>query len=286
MRFVIFAAPPAVAGCGAAGERGSLPPLREIARLWSEIVDLLYPPRCAICGTDSRLAFCQECLSNIYPIEEPFCRRCNVPFPESVPGPALCSECKRSRTRLIAVRSAGLHAGTLRTAVLKFKFHGERRLAHSLAELMYQTVLAEADRQDGMPVDRIQALVPAVLHPRRRRWRGFDQSVALARALSGLWGIPVLLALRRQRETVPQVGLEPAQRRRNLEGAFVLNPGMRVEGLTVAVIDDVFTTGATLEACASALARAGAVAVYGFTVTRTPPPWHEAAADKSAAAGA
>jgi len=222
---------------------------------------------------------CSECLSDIVSIVPPYCRRCNVPLPETAQDAVFCGECRVQRAELAAVRSVGLHTGRLREAVLRLKFGGARRLAPVLASLLYDKVLREADEDGGLPVHEIQALVPAVLHPRRRRWRGFDQAQLIAARLGELWGIPVLPAVERVRFTAPQVDLELQQRRENMRGAFRARPEVNVRDMVVAVVDDVFTTGATLEACAAALRRAGAKTVYGLTVTRAVPPWHPAAAE-------
>ncbi len=256
-----------------------------LRRAWSEVVDLLYPPRCEVCGVDSRQALCEECIAAIKRISEPFCRRCHVPFAEWEGDLVLCRDCRRSRSALLAARAAGLHTGTLRAAVLALKFNGALRLVEPLARLLLEVVFAEAEREDGIPVEQVDAIVPAVLHPKRRRWRGFDQALLISRALSAMWGVPVADVLVRQRFTVPQVTLRPSDRKLNLRGAFAVKTGADVEGLTVVVVDDVFTTGATLEACASALKRAGAARVYGLTVTRTAPPWHQASQDPEVAAG-
>jgi ComF family protein len=249
-------------------------------------VDLVYPPRCEICGTDGLDPFCDECLRNVYTIEHPYCRRCSVPFPPGQEDRWLCYECQHAQSPLVAGRCVGLHAGALREALARLKFHGSRRLVPALAELLYDRVLREVDEPDGLPLGDITALVPAVLHPRRRRWRGFDQSLELTKALGELWRIPVLKALERAHDTKPQVGLSPEERRHNMAGAFRMRPGVEVDGLVVAVVDDVWTTGSTLGACARALQRGKAARVYGLTVTRTPPPWHEAAAHKHSVDGA
>lgn len=254
--------------------------VRRPASLWSEIVDLIFPPRCEVCGTDCRNAMCSECLSGIVAIVQPYCRRCNVPLPETARGAVFCGDCRVQQPKLTAVRSVGLHTGKLREAVLKLKFGGARRLAPVLASLLYDRVLREADEDGGLPVHEIQALVPAVLHPKRRRWRGFDQAQLIAERLGELWGLPVFPAIERVRFTTPQVDLELHQRRDNMRGAFRPRPEVNVEGMVLAVVDDVFTTGATLEACAEALRRAGARTIYGLTVTRAVPPWHPAAADQ------
>jgi ComF family protein len=255
-------------------------------KLWSQLVDLVYPPRCEVCGADGPDAFCGECLKRVTTIEHPYCRRCNVPFPGGQEERWLCGDCQHAQSPLVAARSVGLHTGPLREAVSRLKFHGARRLAPVLAELIYDRVLREADEPDGLSVGDIAALVPAVLHSRRRRWRGFDQSLELAKALGEMWRIPVLDALERVHDTKPQVGLSADERQKNMAGAFRVRVGAEVAGLVVAVVDDVWTTGSTLGACARALQRGRASRVYGLTVTRTPPPWHEAAAEKYAIDGA
>lgn len=259
---------------------------QRLRRAWSEIADLLFPPRCEICGRDSRKALCEDCQRDISFVEPPYCQRCNTPFPPEQVDRKLCPDCRLSQSPLLSVRSVGLHCGPLRTAVVKLKFDGAVRLAGELAELIYARALQELDRDEGMPVEEIEALVPAVLHPRRRRWRGFDQAILITQRLAELWGIPMLLAVDRVRHTEPQVRLAPDQRRRNMVGAFKPRSDAEVKGLTVAIVDDVWTTGATLEACAAALSQAGAAQIYGLTVTRSVPAWHPAARDKYARDGA
>ncbi|MCD6351315.1 MAG: ComF family protein [Armatimonadetes bacterium] len=261
-----------------------LPP--RLTKAWTEIVDLVYPPRCEVCGQDSPEPLCDDCVAAIEYVAPPYCARCNVPFPPDQEDRGLCPSCRQSRSPLVAVRSVGLHVGPLRQAVLRLKFQSAKRLAPVLARLMYDRVLEEADRPGGLAVGEIEALVPAVLHQRRRRWRGFDQAFLLAQELGDLWRIEVIEAVERTKFTRPQVELEPHQRRRNLQGAFKPVAGADLAGRTIAVVDDVFTTGATLEACARAARRAGAGIVYGLTVTRAVPSWHPAAAERFVAAGA
>ncbi len=257
-----------------------------LRRIVSEIADLIYPPRCEVCGRDSERALCSQCEAEVEWIQAPYCARCHVPLPEGQEGRALCSDCTASRSALRAVRAVGLHTGVLRDAVLRLKFGGRLRLAAALAELMWRRVKEEAEVGRGFDAAAIECLVPAELHPARRRWRGFDQSVLLAERLAALWGVPVVRCLRRVRNTPPQVELSAEERRRNIRGAFAVRCPEQIAGRTVAVVDDVMTTGATLEAAAAALRAAGAAAVYGIVVTRSAPPWHPAAGDDAAARGA
>ena len=154
-------------------------------------------------------------------------------------------------------RAIGDYDGALRAILHALKYEGRRSLARRLGTLMRQrgaTVLAGA-----------ACVVPVPLHPARQRQRGFNQAVDLARRL----GVPVVHALRRARATPTQTGLPAAQRHCNVRGAFVLTrAGREVRGSIVVVVDDVSTTGATLEACARVLKEAGAIEVRALTAAR------------------
>ena len=169
-----------------------------------------------------------------------------------------------------AARSAGLYEGSLREIVHAFKYQGRRGLATPLSEMMRTagaTMLTDAD-----------LLVPVPLHVWRRIRRGFNQADDLARRLD----VPVLHALMRARPTVPQTGLTAAARRRNVRHAFTMSlvkrgARQRLEGRIVVLVDDVRTTGATLDACASVLKGAGAAEVRALTVARAMAPPRDSA---------
>jgi ComF family protein len=154
-------------------------------------------------------------------------------------------------------RAIGSYEGALRAIVHALKYEGRRSLARPLADLMKHRgaeVLAGSD-----------CLVPVPLHPTRRRARGFNQALDLARHL----GVPVRKALRRVRATPTQTGLPAAQRHRNVRDAFALAPrAPSLSGATVVLVDDVSTTGATLEACARVLKAAGAREVRALLAAR------------------
>jgi ComF family protein len=178
-----------------------------------------------------------------------------------------CPRCRRIPGFIDAARSAGLYEGPLREIIHAFKYEGRRGLAGPLAAMMRTAgagILADAD-----------AVVPVPLHPWRRMRRGFNQADDLARRL----GLPVMRALWRVQATTPQAGLSSAARRRNIRGAFQLSPFATarlrrafVEDRVVVLVDDVRTTGATLDACASVLKRAGARQVRALTAARAVPP--------------
>ncbi len=162
-------------------------------------------------------------------------------------------------------RAVGAYEGALRDIVHALKYDGRRSLARPLAARMR---VAGADLLAGA-----DCVVPVPLHWRRQRQRGFNQAYDLARRL----GLPICRALRRRRATRPQVDLPAAQRHRNLRDAFVVATGRGwpghprrppVAGLCVVLVDDVSTTGATLDACARALKAAGAREVRALTAAR------------------
>jgi ComF family protein len=115
----------------------------------------------------------------------------------------------------------------------------------------------------------LDAVVPVPLHWRRFHYRGFNQAVALARPLARQFSLPLISrVLRRTRHTVPQVELQPEERVKNIRGAFSVRQPARIKGLRLLLVDDVFTTGATLNECARVLKAAGAASVTAFTLTR------------------
>lgn len=227
-------------------------------------------PRCAACACvlDAPLAgpVCGTCWNQVRILSGPFCRTCGDSLPSwrviSV-GLEQCPRCRRRRGFVDAARAAGEYEGPLRTILHAFKYEGRRGLAGSLAAMMRAAgagILGDAD-----------ASVPVPLHPWRRLRRGFNQADDLARRLD----VPMLRVLWRGRATAPQTGLNAAARRRNVRHAFKLSPFLshdRCRGLlddrTIVLVDDVRTTGATLDTCAAVLKEAGVREVKALTVAR------------------
>lgn len=226
--------------------------------MWRSLLDLLLPPRCGGCLALGAW-LCPHCARAVRPLRDPRCPRCG----RELEFTAQRCPCRARLRALTALRSALAYEGPVERAIHRFKYEGWRALAAPLARLLGPEV--EAARPGG-PV----ALAVAVpLHPRRARDRGYNQSELLARQLRARHGLghPRRGRLVRVRDTPPQVGLDRVQRRANVAGAFAWQ-GPDLRGTSVLLVDDVATTGATLEACATALREAGAGTVAGLTVAR------------------
>jgi ComF family protein len=228
------------------------------------VLAVVLAPDCAACNEPlnhpTRGPVCERCWQSIAPLTPPLCDRCGDPLPTwrliSVPL-ACCPRCRRSRRVVDRARAIGAYDGTLRTIVHALKYEGRRSLARSLGEMMRRR---GADILDGA-----LCAVPVPLHASRRRERGFNQAADLARNL----GVPVIGALRRVRATATQTGLPAAQRHRNMRDAFAATPATaRLVDAVVVLVDDVSTTGATLEACARVLKASGVREVRALTAAR------------------
>jgi len=225
---------------------------------WREVkdslLDLLFPPRCAGCGRSGSW-LCPACISEIEFIEPPLCSRCGLP---SVENP--CLSCQIVPLAIDGIRGVGYLRGPLKRAVYQFKYRQRRRLALPLADLMRQYLL-----ENPLLADLI---VPVPLHMDRLRERGYNQAALLARELSERSGLPLEEgSLVRIRETAPQVALKADERRKNVKGAF-RGQGEKLKDRQVLLIDDVSTTGATLEACAEALREKGARSIWALVLAR------------------
>jgi ComF family protein len=224
--------------------------------LLDALLDLVLPPRCAGCG-DVGAGLCATCIAQIRWISDEVCRRCGRPLVKE----ARCLACQRDPLAIDGIVAAAEYSGPVRAAVLRFKYRYRRDLARALEQVLLRGTAARLP-----PADLV---IPVPLHPSRRRARGFNQAEDLARALAGHLGCHYdSHALVRVLLTPPQAGLSRLERRRNLAGAFRAQPP-RVAGRRVIVVDDVCTTGSTLEACAEALRVAGTLEVWGCTVART-----------------
>ena len=230
------------------------------------LVDSILPPRCVNCRAlvDGETALCAECWPLFDFLTAPVCGCCGFPF-EYDPGPAdtLCAACTARRPVFDRARAVLIYGELSRRLVLDFK-HGDRTwpapafgrwLARAGAELVAGANLA----------------IPVPLHRSRLYARRYNQAAMMALALGKETGLAVQPDLLTRRRPTPSQGrLSPSARRRNVRGAFAVRPGFEAmaEGRRVLLVDDVLTTGATAEACARTLLRAGAAAVDVLTLAR------------------
>lgn len=229
--------------------------VRDLARAgMTALLDLVFPPRCAACGGSVHAEpFCPVCAGAVDPVP-PGCGRCGQPGPD-----VLCASCALSPPAFDGVHAGGLFGGPLADAVHALKYGDRPALARPLG--------AWLARRARVPAGALVVSVP--LARGRRIERGYDQAALLADSLAraaGAGGCRARTVLRRVRETPPQVGKTRAERARNVAGAFEATRA--VSGRDVVLVDDVVTTGATADAAAGALRRAGARSVVVVALAR------------------
>lgn len=219
------------------------------------LIDFVYPPRCPLCGTGlaAQSGLCGECWSELVIPGEPACVSCQRPFTsDAVRDGAICAPCLASPPRHDGIAAGTLYNDTSRRLVLAYK-HG-RRIA--LAPMLARLIMARLAVLEGEWL-----IVPVPLHRLRLWGRGFNQAGLLASELAELTGKTLLVdGLLRRKSTQSLGGLGRKARARTLSGAIVANPARsaRLKGANVVLVDDVLTSGATSDACLSALKRAGA----------------------------
>lgn len=235
-----------------------------------DLLGWLYPPRCQACRRLVGEVLCPACRAAVPAPPTVRCRRCGQFLDPLGRHEGWCAQCRHeSRPRLGAARSATVYDGVARKLIHHLKYHRRRRAATALGEILTDWLESDHEARAAACLDQATALVPVPLHWTRRCWRGFNQAELLAAELGIGLGLPVLRALRRVRATRPQVGLNRGARQANVRGAFA--PALAVTaGGTYVLIDDVYTSGATLRECAKVLRRAGAGKVTAVTVAR---PW-------------
>ncbi|NCT71323.1 MAG: ComF family protein [Xanthomonadaceae bacterium] len=225
---------------------------------WRHATRLLFAPRCTICRERGYMDvdLCSTCMEQL-PWNSACCSRCGLPM--AVAGE--CGDCLLHPTALTHTRAVFVYGFPLDRLVPRFKFHRDLAAGQLIAELMAGP-LALAPRPD--------ALVPVPLHPHRMRQRGYDQALELARPLAAALALPLRSdLLRRVRATAPQSELDAGQRQRNVARAFRVAPHAAMPD-HVALVDDVMTTGATLQAAARVLLGAGVRRVDAWVCARVP----------------
>ncbi len=228
---------------------------RSLTRLGGAALDLIYPPRCVLCEKHGSF-LCEACRESLPRADGCRCDACWLPLEARK-----CAACTEHPTALTRLRSVYRYEAGVRQVVQAFKFRGQSSLARELGVDMaacYQRGDFEAE-----------VIVPVPLATSRKRSRGYNQALLLAKAVSRETGLPLTEALRRTGNASPQAQSASAdERRRNVAGAFEIARPSDVAGRGVLLVDDVATTGATLNACAIELLEAGAASVEALSVAR------------------
>jgi competence protein ComFC len=221
---------------------------------FAALADLFYPQRCVGCERRASDVLCSTCFEALPRVGSPVCGRCGLPTAFAT---LVCEECKNVDFGFESAKSPLKYEGVGKKIVHALKYRGYKRVVERLAVPLMLQIL-----DDG----RFDAVVPVPLHRSRLRKRGFNQAELLARGIAEKMKATVSDTLQVVRTTRDQVELSAAQRRANVAGAFVATQPLRGRLL---LIDDVFTTGATMSACAASLIKAGAEEVHALSLCRT-----------------
>ncbi|MBF0496543.1 MAG: ComF family protein [Deltaproteobacteria bacterium] len=241
----------------------------------AELLNLAFPPRCPACLSTWRHPglradfLCPDCLDDLNPIVGPICLDCGSPFGCGEQYDHLCGECLVSPKRCRPIRCVLEYQGLIREAINRFKYGKDISLAQPLGRILGIGLLVH------FGLAEVDVIIPVPLHINRLRERQFNQSYLLAGYAAGYAGlneVPLLWpALKKIRTTSNQAGLDAWARRRNVRGAFQVPEKwqQQIRGKRIILIDDVCTTGSTLDECAGTLLTAGAAVVSGLSLCRT-----------------
>lgn len=228
---------------------------------------IFFPSFCQLCSTlleyPQEKVICRFCLKSITPHKSSYCLCCGRFF-EGHGEPHLCQDCLKDSPPFSLHRSCGPYKGKLKDVILLYKYHHFRVLGKDLAHLIQRSLGREERLWWG-----VEAIIPVPLHPKKKRQRGFNQAQVIAKCLAELMGIELVeKQLAKTRNVPPQTSLELEDRKKNVLGVFRVENGDKVKEKVVLLVDDVYTTGATIRECSRALRGAGVKEVRAVTLAR------------------
>ena len=232
-----------------------------------DITDVIFPPRCLGCAevlTHLHLqTFCASCRGKIRFINGSHCPICGMGFFDSPAPDHLCGNCLEKKPSFSLARAVTSYETLILDAIHQFKYGRDISTGAALASFMAEFDFPEFDFTD------YSVIIPVPLHIGRLRERGFNQALILAKALGKKHSIPVNFSLlKRNKSTLTQTGLDKIQREKNIRAAFTVTDNAKAKGKNIILIDDVYTTGATIDQCAKTLIKAGAGKVAVLTLAR------------------
>lgn len=229
---------------------------RKLNQLDRNFLDLLYPPRCVICDhvVSVKTAVCPACRKKIHPVKEPSCMKCGKPLLDA--RKEFCGDCEKKKHDFVQGKSLWVYEGEVRKSIYRFKYQNKREYANGYAQEIAKQY------SDWIRRKKIQAIVPVPLYKKKQRKRGYNQAQLLAKELGRIWELPVYSNLLvRIRDTKPQKMLTDLERKNNMKKAFKTTENI-VQLEHILLIDDIYTTGSTLDAAAAVLLAAGAEEIY------------------------
>lgn len=241
---------------------------------------VFFPAPCRLCGemldTAARIPICSSCLASLQPLGGPCCSRCGRPFASRVAAESsdlpLCHICRRGLYDFDFARSYGAYTASMAGAIMLLKYQEVTPLAKWFATVLREAFDAHREKYAA------DVVVPVPVHALRLRERGYNHAELIARPLARWLGLPCRsYLLVRSRPRPDKLRLTLRERWRSVRGAYTIRHGQRVDNLRVLLVDDVLTTGATLDACSRALRKAGAARVVALTVARAIPRREEGA---------
>jgi ComF family protein len=238
-----------------------------LRELLNNVGDIIFPPQCLACGEildpPARHIFCSLCREKIRFITGSLCPICGMPFEDSPAPSHICGSCIEARPHYNQARAAVSFETIIMDAIHKFKYGRSMSLGNALGSFMADFAFPDFD------LTEYSLLMPVPLHVKKLRQRGFNQSLLLARALGKKHNLPVNFSLlKRSKFTLSQTGLHKNEREKNIKGAFIVTDKEKIVGEKIILIDDVYTTGATINECAKTLVKAGAEKVAALTLAR------------------
>jgi ComF family protein len=238
-----------------------------LKQLLNDISGIIFPPQCLACSeiinSPATPVFCGPCREKIRFITGSLCPVCGIPFWNSPAQSHICGSCLESRPYYNQARAVANFETIIMEAIHKFKYGRSIFMGNALGSFMADFYFPDFDFAE------FSLLIPVPLHVRRLRERGFNQSLLLADKLGKKHNLPVNFSLlKRHKFTLTQTGLNKTEREENIKGTFIVTDKKKISNENIILVDDVYTTGATINECAKTLLKAGAQKVAALTLAR------------------